>query len=94
MLAGYETLLGLSREMERLALAEEWDALGTLQSRRAVLLASLPEDIEALPPAERVELATTIRQILACDEKTREYAAQWQKPVGTLLARLGVAVTD
>jgi len=89
LLASYETLLGLSQEMEALARQQAWDALTQLETQRAALLAALPATpLTALPIDRQRAIAAKIRQIQTCDKAVLEYVLPWQEHVGKLLARL------
>jgi hypothetical protein len=88
ILASYQSLLDLSQQMAFLATQQDWDELGQLEKKRAVLIASLPPRLDRLPNSEQRAIAIIIQQILRCDETIQEYLVPWREHVGTLLSRL------
>ena len=89
LLASYETLLGLSQEMEALAREQAWDALTQLETQRTALLAALPAtSLATLSLSKQRAIAAKIRQIQACDQEVLEYLLPSQAHIGKLLTRL------
>jgi len=83
ILALYDRILAISRDMLALAKAEDWDALVDRELERRQEVARLREALEAGPNPlageERSRSEATIRSILAIDEETRGLAERWMQ---------------
>lgn len=87
--AGYATLLDLSRQMLELAKQQAWEPLAIAQEQRATLIARLSlANHQAMTPAEQVSVAQTIREIQGLDREVLEYVTPWREDVAKLLSRL------
>lgn len=86
--AGYTTLLELSRQMLELAKQQAWESLALAQEQRATLIARLGSANSAMAPAELATVAQTIREIQGLDREVLEYVTPWREDVAKLLSRL------
>lgn len=87
-LAGYQTLLSISQQMLELARQQNWEALAAAESRRSALLATLPQQLPAMPAATGSAITRIIHQIQDCDREILDYVTPWREQTANLLARL------
>ena len=87
VIAAYERVLGLMREMHEAARAEQWERLVALEgSCRAVVEAlMLQAPGEALSGGEAERKAAIIRQVLALDAAIRDMTNPWLRQLQALL---------
>ncbi|NTV69451.1 MAG: flagellar protein FliT [Azonexaceae bacterium] len=86
--AGYTTLLELSRQMLEQAKQQAWEPLAMAQEQRATLIARLSLANQAMTPAEQASVAQIIREIQGLDREVMEYVTPWREDVAKLLSRL------
>ncbi|MFZ2973786.1 MAG: flagellar protein FliT [Ferribacterium limneticum] len=86
--AGYTTLLELSRQMLELAKQQAWEPLTLAQEQRATLIARLSSASPAMTQAEQATIAQTIQEIQGLDREVLEYVTPWREDVAKLLSRL------
>lgn len=95
ILALYDAILAISRQMHDYARAEEWDALVDKELERRQLVAALRTGLEGSPsplnPAEQAQSETVIKSILSLDMETRSLAERW---MGELDEKLGSIKTS
>jgi flagellar protein FliT len=79
VIANYESLSALTRQMRRAAAHEEWDQLINIEQQRGKLVAAMkPLDAEAkLDEAARQRKNQLITKVLADDAEIRSLAQAW-----------------
>lgn len=87
-MAGYTTLLDLTRQMLELAKQQSWESLAQAQEQRTTLISGISAKNPALTPAELAAMAPTIREIQGLDRKILEHVIPWREDVAKLLTRL------
>lgn len=87
LLAQYQTLLELSRQMQESAEREDAAALLQLESQRAAIIAALPKVLPPQDARSAAQLRQLIEDIQRCDVEVLSYAQAHKALLGTLLGR-------
>lgn len=83
-LAAFPKILAMSQQMAELAIAEDWEALVTIERARAALVATLPDRPLGLPSNEARQVAGIIGEIMVHDATVREHVEPWLEHVKIL----------
>jgi hypothetical protein len=83
--AQYLAVLDLTHQMLAAAIAQDWNTLPGLESRRATIVAAIPPAPLSLEPALAKRIAGSINKIERESTEILEHVQTWREHVGILL---------
>ena len=91
VLAQYQSLAEITRQMHSAALVNDWDTLCQIGAERDKLAARLPANLAGLSNTEQAAIRLLIEEILVSNSEIGERATPWLEHTRTLLDSFGQA---